>query len=79
MRRCHGCMAKGQSPVMPQRQQFEVPRPPPIGVPNVDADEAIAIGLSLIVARDVNPCGPMVKAVLDALRLAGWEIVPKVK
>jgi hypothetical protein len=65
--------------MMAARRQFEVPRPPPGGAPLVDPDEAIAIGIMGMSTEPANPNGRLVKAILKALALAGWEIVPKRK
>ncbi len=61
------------------RHRFEVPRPPPDGEPQVTPAEAIAIGIMGLSDRPANPDGLLVKAILKALSLAGWEIVPKRK
>jgi hypothetical protein len=58
------------------RQRFEVPRPLPDGLPLVEPAEAIAIGIYAHAEGPVNPNGKLVRNILDALRLAGWEIVP---
>ena len=61
------------------RQRFEVPRPLPDGMPLIEPAEAIAIGIYVHADSPVNPNGQMVRGILDALRLAGWEIVPAKK
>lgn len=59
-----------------KRQRFSMPDPQPEGAPPVEPAEAIAIALSIKFARQVDPEGPIVSSILEALRLAGWEIVP---
>jgi hypothetical protein len=56
-----------------------MPDPQPEGLPLIEPAEAIAIGLSIQFARQVNPEGLLVSNILEALRLAGWEIVPAQK
>jgi hypothetical protein len=52
----------------------------PSAGPLVEPAEAVAIGLSIVPSmgkRLFSPEGPEVRQVLLALKLAGWEIVPR--